>query len=175
MTESPLLTSAKNNPLARGGWKPLDGGHDNVCPLVLATTQCLASSRLEWTHHFLDFMAGGRSCSLAAVTWSDTDSLDTEKEARCLDSFALQTTCVVSPTLTPNYVCLWGSWWICGLVFLLNLWTTACVAVWLGMFMCMLLHDYAYSRDNAAILFVRPQWLWNCSTMPLYHCQPEVM
>lgn len=60
MSESPLLTSAKNNPLARGDCRPLDGGHDNACLLALATAHCLASSRLGWTHHSPVLMGGGR-------------------------------------------------------------------------------------------------------------------
>lgn len=67
MSESPLLTSAKNNPLARGGCRPLDGGHDNACPLVLATSHCLASSRLGWTHHSPVLMCGGHSLCNSAV------------------------------------------------------------------------------------------------------------
>lgn len=67
MSESPLLTSAKNNPLARGGCRPLDGGHDNACPLTLATAHCLASSRLGWTHHSPVLMGGGRSLCNPAV------------------------------------------------------------------------------------------------------------
>jgi len=59
MSESPLLTSAKNNPLARKGRRPLDGGHGNTCLLALATAHCLASSRLGWTHHSPDLLGGG--------------------------------------------------------------------------------------------------------------------
>lgn len=67
ISESPLLTSAKNNPFARGGCRPLDGGHDNVCPPALAIGHGLASSRLGWTHHSLDLMGGGHSLCNPAV------------------------------------------------------------------------------------------------------------
>lgn len=67
MSESPLLTSAKNNPLAREDCRPLDRGHDNTCPFTLATAHCLASSRLGWTHHSPDLLGGGGSLGNPAV------------------------------------------------------------------------------------------------------------
>lgn len=67
MSESSLLTSAKNNLLARVGCRPLDGGHGNACPLALATVHCLASTRLGWTHHSPNVMGGGRSLCNPAV------------------------------------------------------------------------------------------------------------
>lgn len=125
MSESPLLTSAKNNPLAREGCRLLDGGHDNTCPLALATAHCLASSRLGWTHHSLDLLGGGGivlSWSPAAVSWNCVVAIQivwTQKEKIDVYTTLLCRLLVFSLTLWRPFICAWVS-----VSELMNLWFT---------------------------------------------------